>query len=181
METDTYIEFGTGNWTVKEVAVARFKFVKSYPKIVLTLDDYFKAAKGCVSSFIMGCILNPPTSVLEAGGIGYRSISTFGINFRLFPVDLYWMCLSGCSDSLGTICNGWRDSASGVWETYDEHVRMLQNNKAYFRKHKVMNKTTNRFNVWISGENISYLTRFESSNHFTVYETVWHCQLWARM
>lgn len=35
-----------------------------------------------------------------------------------------------------------------------------------------MNKTTHRFHVQMSVENISYLTRFESGNNFTVHKTV---------
>lgn len=60
----------------------------------------------------MGCILNLTSPVLEAGGIGYRSISAVGTNFRLFPADLYWMCLAGYGGSLWTICTGWRNSVS---------------------------------------------------------------------
>jgi len=177
----TQTECGTGNWTMKEVAVSRFKFVKPSPKRALTSDDYFKLVTGSASSFTMGCTLNKKSSVVEAGGIGCTSISSVGTNFRWFPADLYWMCLGGYGDSLWTICSGWRNSVSGVWERYYEHIRTLQNNKACFRKHKVMNKTVDRVHVWISVENISYLTRFERGNDFTAYEMVWHCQLWIRM
>lgn len=175
METNTDTKFGTGKLIMKEAAVSRVKFVKPYPEIALTYDDYFKPTKSCVSSFNMGCILNPTSSVLEAGGIGYRSISTAGTIFRLLPTDLYWMCLGGYDDDDGQFV-----MVGGIVSVEFERDTVSMLGCCKIIKHiseSIKNKTTDRFHVLISVENISYLTRFKSGNDFTVYETVWHCQL----